>query len=253
MPSPPTRPDGGLTLILAHPDDESFFAAGTAALAAAEGRRVELIVASRGEAGSLPPGDSMPGSGLAAARTAELMTVADTIGLNNVHFLDLPDRGVADATDAPIGVVAALLRSHRPAVVFTFGADGFNRHPDHVAIHELAHAALRLATDPAAPVDGAPIRAPRMVETGSVEPWHQLDAAELAGRPEVDYLIDIRRAGMIKHKALSAHQTQRHLIAPRFFAAEDPLACCRYEVFRHGGGPAPDGAGPASSLFAGLR
>lgn len=239
--------------MLAHPDDESFFAAGTAALAAAEGRRVELIVATRGEAGSLPPGEQMSPQQLAEVRTGELMAVAGILGINNVHFLGMADRAVADAVPDNVRTVAALLRAHRPAVVFTFAPDGFNRHPDHMAMHALTTAAVARAADPDADLPGQALPDPRVVETTAVEPWLPHEPGALAGSEGVDYLIDIRRLGTLKQRALAAHRSQRHLIEPRFFNGGDPLASCRYEVFRHASGPGAGGPAPATSLFTGLR
>ena len=49
------RPDdriGGLAAVFAHPDDESFTAAGALALAHDAGRAVRLLLLTRGEAGN---------------------------------------------------------------------------------------------------------------------------------------------------------------------------------------------------------
>ena len=46
------EPIGGLAAVFAHPDDESFTAAGAMALAHDAGRTVRLLLLTRGEAGN---------------------------------------------------------------------------------------------------------------------------------------------------------------------------------------------------------
>jgi LmbE family N-acetylglucosaminyl deacetylase len=235
-----SRRTGGLCLVLAHPDDESFFAAGVVAHAVRDGRRVELVVASRGEAGSPAPGESRDPAALAVRREAEMHAVAALLGIARVHWLGLPDRGVAGFGPEHVEATATALRAQRPDVVFTFAPDGHNGHPDHVAIHRLAMAALdRVAgAGPAA----------RVVWTGGRAPWLRHDP----GDPAVDYLVDVRDVATLKRDALLLHRSQHHVIVDRFLGAGRGLESCEAEAFRHGAGPAPEGPRPAPSLFAGL-
>ena len=55
----------------AHPDDEAIATGGTLARAKAEGHRVVLVVATRGEEGEHPEGLLGPGETLGARREAE--------------------------------------------------------------------------------------------------------------------------------------------------------------------------------------
>lgn len=121
-----------LLVILAHPDDESFSMGGTLAKYAAQGARVELICATRGEAGI--PGRSPLET--AQIRERELQAAGRVLGLSKVHFLGYEDGQLASAN--PDEVVQALvqrIRQIRPAAVITFGPDGISGHLDHLAIH----------------------------------------------------------------------------------------------------------------------
>ena len=103
-----------LLAVLAHPDDESLGFGGTLAKYAAEGVRVHLVTATRGDRGRYrgkPPGDpAHPGpAALAGIREAELRDAARALGIHEVSILGYPDGGV-DRVDAARG-----RRGHRAA------------------------------------------------------------------------------------------------------------------------------------------
>jgi LmbE family N-acetylglucosaminyl deacetylase len=123
-----------LLVILAHPDDESFPIGGTLAKYAAEGARVVLVSATRGEAGI--PGLTPESAG--AIRARELQRAAETLGVSDVRFLGYHDGELALADPAAIRArVVELIREIQPQVVITFGPDGISGHPDHVTIHKV--------------------------------------------------------------------------------------------------------------------
>jgi LmbE family N-acetylglucosaminyl deacetylase len=149
-----------LLAVLAHPDDESLGFGGTLAKYAAEGVDVFLLTATRGDAGRWhghrPGSPEHPGpAGLAATREAELMAAAATLGVQEVTLLDYGDQHLDRADPrAAIAAIAGHLRHLQPDVVLTFGPDGAYGHPDHVAISQLATAAIVAAADPAFAHDG---------------------------------------------------------------------------------------------------
>jgi len=147
--------------VLAHPDDESLGLGGVLARYAAEGVETTLVTATRGERGRL--GTERPGAAvLAPIRERELHAAAAVLRLREVHFLDYLDGELAEADHLEATAkIAALLRTVRPHVVVTFGPDGAYGHPDHVAISQLAGAAVVAAADPtfAGPADAAPLPA----------------------------------------------------------------------------------------------
>src|SRR5262245_14136658 len=159
-----------LLAVLAHPDDESLGFGGTLAKYAAEGVRVHLVTATRGDRGRYrgkPPGDpEHPGqAALAGIREAELRDAARALGVHDVSILGYPDGGVdrVDAHEA-VAAIAQHIRRIRPQVVVTFGPDGAYGHPDHVAISQFATAAIVTAAHPAPQGTGSvPVTDPHVV------------------------------------------------------------------------------------------
>lgn len=155
-----------LMAVLAHPDDESLGMGGTLAKYAADGAEVSLVTATRGERGRFRghrAGDAgHPGMAvLARIRESELMAASAVLGIQHVSLLDYCDQSLdqADARQATERV-ACSLRRFRPDVVLTFGPDGGYGHPDHIAISQIATAAIVLAADAAFDGDGSSTTAP---------------------------------------------------------------------------------------------
>jgi LmbE family N-acetylglucosaminyl deacetylase len=121
-----------LMAILAHPDDESFPIGGTLAKAAAEGKHVHLVTATRGEMGIA--GKSVAET--AVFREAELRRACAELGVQQLTFLDYMD-GTLDNMPDSTGAARLLdlMRQSPPDVVITFGPDGISGHPDHLAVH----------------------------------------------------------------------------------------------------------------------
>ena len=110
-----------ILLILAHPDDESFFAAGLARRHVERGAKVALVTATRGDAGQVGDPPLCDRDALPALREAELREAADILGISEVHLLDYQDTRLAEAPIDQIRCeLVALIRRHRPHVVITF-------------------------------------------------------------------------------------------------------------------------------------
>jgi N-acetyl-1-D-myo-inositol-2-amino-2-deoxy-alpha-D-glucopyranoside deacetylase len=151
-----------LMAVFAHPDDESFGTGGTLSLYAARGYRVELVCATRGEAGEISDPTLATPETLPQVRENELRCAARGMGINPPIFLGYRDSGMmgtpqnddprclwqADRREA-VGKVTRLIREMRPDVVITFEPNGGYGHPDHVAIHQITVAAVAAAADPA--------------------------------------------------------------------------------------------------------
>lgn len=152
-----------LLAILAHPDDETLGLGGTLARCADEGIETYLVTATRGQAGRYKhlkrgePGHPGPEK-LGEIRERELHEAARVLGIREVALLDYMD-GALDEAD-PVRVareIAAHVRRVKPHVVVTFAQDGGYGHPDHIAICQLAAAALQVASDGTrTDVEGAP-------------------------------------------------------------------------------------------------
>ena len=141
---PPT-----LLFCLAHPDDESFSGAGTIMKYAETGMRTVLVTGTLGERGKVgdPPVCSI--EELPAYRERELREAAAIIGICELHLLGYRDKELADAPpDAVRRALVTVIRRERPSIVFTFDPNGFNVHPDHVAISRFTTDAIAAAADP---------------------------------------------------------------------------------------------------------
>ena len=142
--------------ILAHPDDESLGAGGTLARYAAEGVGTYVVTATRGERGRFHAGQERPSPDVVGeVREAELRAAAAELGVAEVHMLGYPDGALqsVDHADA-VSRLVHHIRNIRPQVVITFAPDGAYGHPDHIAISQLATAAIVCAADPTFEVPG---------------------------------------------------------------------------------------------------
>jgi LmbE family N-acetylglucosaminyl deacetylase len=133
---------GTILSVWAHPDDESYCAAGLMAMAVRNGQRVVCVTATRGELGSTDAERWPPGPALAEVRTAELGACLAEIGVTEHIWLDYPDGGCADADAvAAAARLRDILEAVDPDTVLTFGPDGATYHPDHIAVSRWVAAA----------------------------------------------------------------------------------------------------------------
>lgn len=243
-----------LLFSFAHPDDESFSGAGLACWCLAHDIRVVLVCATRGEAGKA--GDahvSGAPSDVGAARERELADAARLIGIEHVHLLGYRDRELAGADPADVRrQLVGRLREYRPDVVATFDPNGFNRHPDHLAISRFTMDAVAAAADPRwLPDLGPPHIVRRMLWTPPIGPWDAARSNNLAAETGADFVIDVSPWRERKAAALRAHRTQHHSVDAYFFSQPDVDRILSIEVYRQGWGPAL-AARPSADPFEGL-
>jgi LmbE family N-acetylglucosaminyl deacetylase len=149
---------GTLVAFHAHPDDESILMGGTMARAAAEGHRVVLVFATRGDLGHVDDGVLDADEELAERREAEARRAAELLGVSRVEFLGYRDSGMVDTTtiadaasfwtaeiDEAAARLAAILDEERPAAFTTYDEHGGYGHPDHVKVHEVGIRAAALS------------------------------------------------------------------------------------------------------------
>lgn len=167
-----------LTALLAHPDDESLGIGGTLAKYAAEGVATSIVVATRGQRGRYrghrePPDHPGP-EALGRLREIELRRAAAVLGVSDVTVLDYVDQDLDRAEPlVAIAALAAHLRRLRPQVVVTFPPDGAYGHPDHIAISQLASAAVVAAADPSFQQDACAWTPPHRVDKLYYVAWPQ--------------------------------------------------------------------------------
>ncbi|MBK5288660.1 MAG: PIG-L family deacetylase [Acidimicrobiia bacterium] len=149
---------GTLVLLHAHPDDEAIATGGTMARAAAEGHRVVLVCATRGELGEVADGFLDDGETLADRRAVEVHAAAAILGAQRVAFLDYRDSGMegeptatepgcfamADVDEAAARL-AKILVEEDAEVLTVYDERGNYGHPDHVQVHHVGIRAAELA------------------------------------------------------------------------------------------------------------
>jgi len=151
----------------AHPDDECLGLGGLIARYAAEGVEVSLVVGTRGERGRYGDG-SQPHPGperMGEIREGELRTAADVLGVRHVRFLGYLD-GELDRAEPSEAIhrIAAAIRELRPHVVVTFDPFGGYGHPDHIAVSQLATAAVVRAASAGRAMSATGEREPHVVQ-----------------------------------------------------------------------------------------
>ena len=128
------------------------------ARAAAEGHRVVLVVATRGELGEVDEGVLADGESLADRRTVETMAAARILGVERVEFLGYRDSGMmgtaenevpdcfwkADLEEAA-GRLAAILAEEDADVLTIYDDHGNYGHPDHIQVHRVGVRAAEIA------------------------------------------------------------------------------------------------------------
>lgn len=145
-----------LLAVFAHPDDE-VFSGGTLAHYAAQGVRVTLVCATRGDAGKVTdPELKVNGpEELAALRAGELKRATTLLGLDDVRMLGYGDSGREERTrtgdtkalmNVPLAEVEEKLRAIiaevEPQVIVTFDPHGGYGHADHLVVHRATSAAF---------------------------------------------------------------------------------------------------------------
>jgi LmbE family N-acetylglucosaminyl deacetylase len=118
--------------VFAHPDDERVIGPLLSRLAR-EGRETQLVIVTDGSQGVTDFAHIPAGAELAAARTKEATCAANRLGIRKVHFLGLPDGGLAsfNVLGKMRSGIAAIIDSVHPAVIITLGPEGGTGHPDH--------------------------------------------------------------------------------------------------------------------------
>jgi len=129
----------GILCVFAHPDDESFGVGGALAAYAARGVSVDLLCATRGQAGQLGDPPVTTQENLGAVREEALREAAQLLGMREVVMLDYEDGQLCNVPYAPL--LAAVMNAYRrlrPAAVVCFGPNGISGHPDHIVTHRAA-------------------------------------------------------------------------------------------------------------------
>jgi LmbE family N-acetylglucosaminyl deacetylase len=215
----------------AHPDDESLLTAGVMAIAAAEGHRVVLVVATAGEVGEAAEAyRDGNAADLGETRRRELARSAEILGVQRVAYLGYRDSGSArsevpaeDGTFAAAPVeeaaerLAAILREEAADVLTTYDPNGGYGHPDHLRVHEVGARAAALAgtrvvleatinrdlmTMGVQLASSLGYEVPDDFAPETLDHWF-MPAAELTHAVDVSAFLEQKRASMAAHESQS--------------------------------------------------
>lgn len=133
-----------IVVIIAHPDDESFGAAGTIYANRKAGGESAIICATRGERGKSHLRRQIDARELKVIRTKELKRASRFLGVRNLRILDFPDGKVKENKRKIYKKALLFTRRFEPDAILSFGPDGISGHLDHIAIGEISK---RIAKD----------------------------------------------------------------------------------------------------------
>ena len=204
---------GTILSVWAHPDDESYLAAGLMAAARDRGQRVVCVSATAGELGTpdpqvWPPARLEPDCAAGSRRRRWRCSASSSTTSSACPT-------VASTPTTPRGGPrsARLFDEVAPDTVLTFGPDGMTFHPDHQAVHRWVTAAWR-ARRCRARLLFAAMTAPHLARFGDLyERWDV-------------YMTDDRPAGvrpdeLALHLRLEGDDLDRKLAALRAHATPD--------------------------------
>ena len=199
-------PAPALLAVLAHPDDETFRCGGTLALLSRRGMRVQVLSATRGEAGSCGDPPLCAPEELPAVREHELRCACSALGIESPRLLGYRDDTLAgvDKEEAVEQIMMAI-REVQPQALLTWPPDGLSGHPDHVAVSRWTSQAFHRAAvlGPDAPAALYHLAVPRSVAEA-------LGLAQLHAIPDEDVTlaVDVMDVWAQKIAAILCHRTQ---------------------------------------------
>jgi len=193
-----TAVPGTVLAVYAHPDDAEVACGGTLARWATGGARVQLVIACRGDKGTLEEGSDP--DDIARLRAEEVAAGAAALGIDGYEMLGYPDGELDDGPELRGRLVATIRRVRPDAVVCPDPTAAFF---GRTYINHRDHRAVGWATlDAVAPAAWSPLYFP-----GTGAP-HRVAEVYLSGSLEPDVYVDVEPVLEAKAEALRCHQTQ---------------------------------------------
>jgi LmbE family N-acetylglucosaminyl deacetylase len=193
---------GRILVIVAHPDDVDFGAAGTVARWTDAGIEVVYCVATDGDAGGNDPAISRPE--MAVLRRREQTAAAEQVGVRDLIFLGYPD-GRVEPTLGLRRDLTRVIRQVRPdRVVCPSPERDYVRlgisHPDHRAVGSAA-------LDAVYPDARNPFAFPELIADEGLDAWIVREVW-INGPSAANHYVDITETFPRKMAALRAHVSQ---------------------------------------------
>lgn len=209
MQAPEQKPQNVALVVVAHPDDAEFMAAGTVATWVAEGWEVDYVICTDASGGGPDDAEDVSPEArrvVSDTRKHEQRAACDVLGVKEIRFLDYPDGQLEPSMALRRDIVRAL-RHYRPARVICPSPDrswtseysigGY--HPDHLAAGVATIAAIYPASQ-----NGWDF--PELLKEG-LKP-HKVSEIYFAGAPIANIAVDISSVIDKKIAALRAHTSQ---------------------------------------------
>jgi LmbE family N-acetylglucosaminyl deacetylase len=189
-------------VVMAHPDDVDYGAAGTVAHWVRHQWSVTYCIVTDGDAGCEDPAADR--TELARTRRQEQWAAARVVGVTDVRFLGRPD-GLVEPGPALRRDITRIIRQVRPHLVLTHSPERNHlriksSHPDHRAVG----AATLDAVYPDARNPGA---FPELQLDEGLEAW-TVPEVWLRGGPVTDRFVDVTDTFEAKMAAIRAHRSQ---------------------------------------------
>ena len=234
-----------LVFFHAHPDDEAIATGGTMARAAAEGHRVVLVCATKGELGEVAEGFLASGESLTDRRVREVHAAAEVLGAQRVAFLGYRDSGMdgepttkdpecfamADRDEAATRL-AAILREEDAEVLTVYDERGNYGHPDHIQVHRVGIRAAAMAGTPRVYestmnrdflIELMTTRAAEMADIEDAPDPEEMElgmpAAMITTTVDVRAYVGQKRAAMVAHSSQIPEDSFFLQLPPEAFAA----------------------------------
>ncbi len=196
-----TAPIERALVVVAHPDDIDFGAAGTVATWVEEGIEVTYCLVTDGDAGGF---DDTPRELMASLRRAEQTAAAAVVGVADLRFLGYPDGQVYPTYELRRDL-SRVIRQVRPQRLLTQSPErAWDRigasHPDHRATGVAA-------VDAVYPDARNPFAHPQLRAEEGLGAWTVHDLW-LMGSPTADHYVDVTDTFERKVAALREHVSQ---------------------------------------------
>ena len=191
-----------ILVIVAHPDDVDFGAAGTIAQWTDAGIDVRYCIVTNGDAGGSDP--SISRADMGRLRQTEQTAAAKQVGVTELTFLGYPD-GRVEATLELRKDLSRVIRMVRPDRVVCPSAErNYTRigtsHPDHRAVGSAA-------LDAVYPDSRNQFAFPELLAEEKLEPW-TVREVWISASPQPSHYVDITDTFPRKAAALRAHASQ---------------------------------------------
>lgn len=218
-----------ILFVVAHPDDESFTAAGTMLRNRQNEGENHILCVTFGEKGRSHLKKPITELELKKLRRQELERAAKYLKVRSLSFSGLPDTGLNRRPAELMRVVSGAIEKTKPDYVFGFGPDGISGHLDHIAAGKAARAAARAKDLPFIAFNASPTLIRR---------FEKIKARRRHGRyakqvKHAEHNVRLRIDARAKLRVLRFHKSQQDKNGP--FAGFSKAArekILRYEYFR---------------------